>query len=73
MSLRADLRMALGFIRPTGGSALLRGRPYAELAAPTRRIGVGLDCGPPQRPAPGTAFVYGTAALLSGRGKPTPT
>ncbi|OCC10180.1 ABC transporter ATP-binding protein [Streptomyces sp. PTY087I2] len=39
------LRMILGLIRPTGGSALLWGRPYAELAAPTRRIGVGLDGG----------------------------
>ncbi|MDX3591620.1 ATP-binding cassette domain-containing protein [Streptomyces sp. ID03-2B] len=39
------LRMILGLIRPTGGSALLWGSPYAELAAPTRRIGVGLDGG----------------------------
>ncbi|CAM5235665.1 hypothetical protein SBADM41S_06234 [Streptomyces badius] len=39
------LRMILGLIRPTGGSALLWGSPYAGLAAPTRRIGVGLDGG----------------------------
>ncbi|PCG85973.1 ABC transporter [Streptomyces sp. WZ.A104] len=39
------LRMILGLVRPTGGSALLWGRPYGELAAPTRRIGVGLDGG----------------------------
>ncbi len=39
------LRMILGLIRPTGGSALLWGSPYAELASPTRRIGVGLDGG----------------------------
>ncbi|MFB6614127.1 ABC transporter ATP-binding protein [Streptomyces sp. NPDC085524] len=39
------LRMLLGLIRPTGGTAHFWGRPYRELPAPTRRIGVGLDGG----------------------------
>ncbi|HEY8729218.1 MAG TPA: ATP-binding cassette domain-containing protein, partial [Acidothermaceae bacterium] len=34
------LRMVLGLIRPTTGRALINGRPYAELSAPRRTVGV---------------------------------
>ncbi|WCD87185.1 putative ABC transporter ATP-binding protein YxlF [Streptomyces xanthophaeus] len=44
------LRMLLGLTRPSEGTAHLWGRPYRELAAPTRRVGVALD---------GAAFVAG--------------
>lgn len=44
------LRMLLGLIRPTAGTARLWGHAYAELPEPTRRVGVGLD---------GEAFVGG--------------
>ncbi|MFJ5232890.1 ATP-binding cassette domain-containing protein [Kitasatospora sp. NPDC088391] len=37
------LRMVLGLDRPTAGQALVDGRPYAELAAPLRRVGALLD------------------------------
>ncbi|WP_231627061.1 ABC transporter ATP-binding protein [Streptomyces apocyni] len=39
------LRMLLGLIRPTEGTARFWGRPYGELPTPTRRVGVGLDGG----------------------------
>ncbi|WP_229873974.1 ABC transporter ATP-binding protein [Streptomyces cirratus] len=39
------LRMLLGLIRPTEGTALLWGHPYRELQTPTQRIGVSLDGG----------------------------
>ncbi|MFG2337488.1 ABC transporter ATP-binding protein [Streptomyces yangpuensis] len=39
------LRMLLGLVRPTEGTAHLWGRPYTELTAPARRVGVGLDGG----------------------------
>ncbi len=37
------LRMALGLIRPSGGEALIGGRPYAQLAHPRRRVGALLE------------------------------
>ena len=37
------LRMLLGLVRPTAGSALIGGRPYAELAHPGRQVGALLD------------------------------
>jgi ABC-2 type transport system ATP-binding protein len=37
------LRMVLGLDRPTAGIALVNGRPYRELAAPTREVGALLD------------------------------
>ncbi|MGA5423967.1 ABC transporter ATP-binding protein [Streptomyces lavendulocolor] len=39
------LRMLLGLIRPTAGTATLWGSPYRDLRAPARRVGVGLDGG----------------------------
>ena len=37
------LRMALGLIRPTGGTALIGGVPYAQLAHPRRQVGALLE------------------------------
>jgi ABC-2 type transport system ATP-binding protein len=37
------LRMILGLVRPTAGSALLDGRPYAQLSSPRRQVGAVLE------------------------------
>jgi ABC-2 type transport system ATP-binding protein len=37
------LRMLLGLVRPTGGTALIGGRPYADLAAPRHMVGAVLE------------------------------
>jgi ABC-2 type transport system ATP-binding protein len=37
------LRMVLGLAAPTSGRALVFGRPYAELAQPSRRVGAVLE------------------------------
>ncbi|MCA5891767.1 ATP-binding cassette domain-containing protein [Isoptericola sp. NEAU-Y5] len=37
------MRMIVGLERPTSGTATVDGRPYAELAAPLRTVGVMLD------------------------------
>jgi ABC-2 type transport system ATP-binding protein len=37
------LRMLLGLVRPTAGSATINGRPYAELADPVREVGAVLE------------------------------
>ncbi|MUL42619.1 ATP-binding cassette domain-containing protein [Streptomonospora sp. PA3] len=37
------LRMLLGLVRPTGGRALLFGRPYAEHPWPARRVGAAVE------------------------------
>jgi ABC-2 type transport system ATP-binding protein len=37
------LRMLLGLVGPTAGTAVIDGRPYAELEAPFRRIGAVLE------------------------------
>jgi ABC-2 type transport system ATP-binding protein len=37
------LRMILGLDRPSGGTATVDGRPYAELTEPLRRVGALLD------------------------------
>jgi ABC-2 type transport system ATP-binding protein len=37
------LRMLLGLVRPTAGTATIGGRPYAELTDPLRQVGAGLD------------------------------
>ncbi|TDD11597.1 ABC transporter ATP-binding protein [Nonomuraea deserti] len=37
------MRMILGLDRPSGGSALVDGRPYAELERPLRKVGALLD------------------------------
>ncbi len=37
------LRMLLGLVRPTSGTALVGGRRYAELSEPTRTVGAALE------------------------------
>jgi ABC-2 type transport system ATP-binding protein len=37
------LRMLLGLVRPTAGTATIGGRSYAELSDPLRQVGAGLD------------------------------
>src|SRR4029450_13324393 len=37
------LRMLLGLVTPTEGTATVDGRPYAELADPTRHVGAVLE------------------------------
>ncbi|HMJ03335.1 MAG TPA: ATP-binding cassette domain-containing protein [Conexibacter sp.] len=39
------LRALLGLVNPTGGSATIEGRPYSQLADPTRAVGAMLDGG----------------------------
>lgn len=39
------LRLLLGLLRPTGGSALFWGRPFHELPRPARRVGAALHPG----------------------------
>lgn len=39
------LRMALGLVRPTTGTALIGGRPYTELRRPLRTVGAVLESG----------------------------
>ncbi len=39
------MRMIVGLDRPTGGRALIGGRPYGELVAPMRQVGALLDAG----------------------------
>ncbi|MFI9202962.1 ABC transporter ATP-binding protein [Streptomyces sp. NPDC053048] len=39
------LRMLLGLVTPTSGTALIRGRPYRRLSQPGRLIGASLDSG----------------------------
>ena len=41
------LRMLLGLAKPTGGSALVFGEPYARLQRPALRVGAVLDRLPP--------------------------
>ncbi len=37
------LRMVLGLVRPTSGSATIGGRPYQQLTAPSRTVGAALE------------------------------
>ena len=39
------MRMMLGLDRPTSGTATIRGRRYADFAAPLREVGALLDAG----------------------------
>jgi ABC-2 type transport system ATP-binding protein len=39
------IRMLLGLVRPTSGTALVQGRLYASLATPSRTVGAVLDTG----------------------------
>jgi ABC-2 type transport system ATP-binding protein len=60
------LRMLLGLVRPTGGTAAIGGRPYAELQEPFRRVGAVLeaDAFHPGRRAHDHLRVLATAAGL---------
>jgi ABC-2 type transport system ATP-binding protein len=60
------LRMLLGLVAPTAGSAKIDGRPYRELAEPTRHVGAALEASSfhPGRTARNHLRVVGTAAGL---------
>src|SRR5512132_2390040 len=68
------LRMLLGLVAPTSGTATIDGRPYRELADPVRRVGAVLEASGfhPGRSARDHLRVLATAAgLPSGRvGRP---
>ena len=63
------LRMLLGLAAPTSGTATIGGRPYRELADPTRRVGAVLEAGGfhPGRSARDHLRVLATAAGLPAR------
>jgi ABC-2 type transport system ATP-binding protein len=60
------LRMLLGLVAPTAGSAKIDGRPYRELAEPTRHVGAALEASSfhPGRTARNHLRVVATAAGL---------
>jgi ABC-2 type transport system ATP-binding protein len=60
------LRMLLGLVAPTAGSARIDGRPYRELAEPTRHVGAALEASSfhPGRTARNHLRVVATAAGL---------
>ena len=60
------LRMLLGLVAPTSGTATIDGRPYRELADPLRRVGAVLEAGGfhPGRSARDHLRVQATAAGL---------
>jgi ABC-2 type transport system ATP-binding protein len=57
------LRMLLGLTRPTSGSALIDGRPFAELKDPLREVGAVLDQGISHPGQSGRAHLIGQAML----------
>jgi ABC-2 type transport system ATP-binding protein len=61
------LRMLLGLVAPTSGTATVGGRPYRELADPLRRVGAVLEAGGfhPGRTARDHLRVLATAAGLA--------
>jgi ABC-2 type transport system ATP-binding protein len=63
------LRMLLGLVAPTSGTATIDGRPYRELADPLRRVGAVLEAGGfhPGRSARDHLRVQATAAGLPAR------
>jgi ABC-2 type transport system ATP-binding protein len=60
------LRMLLGLVSPTAGTATIAGRPYRELADPVRRVGAVLEAGGfhPGRPGRDHLRTLATAAGL---------
>jgi ABC-2 type transport system ATP-binding protein len=62
------LRMVLGLIRPTAGVALIQGKPYVELDAPSRQVGAVLDQGISHPGQSGRAHLI-TQAILAGVGR----
>jgi len=63
------LRMLLGLVAPTSGTAAIAGRPYRELADPLRQVGAVLEAGGfhPGRSARDHLRVLATAAGLAPR------
>src|SRR5512132_3021374 len=63
------LRMLLGLVAPTSGTATIDGRPHRELADPARRVGAVLEAGGvhPGRSARNRMRVLATAAGLPAR------
>ena len=61
------LRMLLGLIRPDRGTALIRGRKYADLASPLRTVGAVLDnaCAHPWMTARAHLRTYAALAGLA--------
>jgi ABC-2 type transport system ATP-binding protein len=57
------LRMLLGLTRPTGGAALINGRPYAALSRPLRQVGAVLEQGISHPGQSGRAHLIGQAVL----------
>src|SRR5690349_2589257 len=57
------LRMLLGLTRPTSGTALINGTPFAELANPLREVGAVLDQGISHPGQSGRAHLIGQAML----------
>jgi ABC-2 type transport system ATP-binding protein len=64
------LRMLLGLVRPSAGTALVDGRPYAQLEQPRRVVGAVLDAGgfhPGRRGRDHVRLAAGTAGIGEGR------
>jgi len=61
-----SLRMLLGLVRPTSGSATIGGRRYADLASPLQTVGAALEASSfhPGRSAANHLKVYARAAKL---------
>ncbi|HVL89721.1 MAG TPA: ATP-binding cassette domain-containing protein [Actinomycetota bacterium] len=63
------MRMIAGLVRPTGGEALVMGRPYAALDDPSRFVGASLEAGAfhPRRTGRNHLRVLAAAAGLTDR------
>jgi ABC-2 type transport system ATP-binding protein len=59
------LRMLLGLTRPTGGAALIDGKPYTDLTRPLRKVGAVLEQGISHPGQSGRAHLI-TQAMLAG-------
>lgn len=62
------LRMLLGLTRPTGGEALIDGRPFADLIHPVRQVGAVLEQGISHPGQSGRAHLI-SQAMLAGAGR----
>jgi ABC-2 type transport system ATP-binding protein len=62
------LRMLLGLIRPTSGTALINGRPYRDLPDPLRQVGAVLEQGISHPGQTGRAHLV-SHAILAGAGR----
>ena len=66
------LRMLLGLVRPTSGSATIDGQPYEELRAPTRQVGVLLEASSSFHPGRRAIDHLRVIAAAAGLGKDAP-